>query len=43
MLIAGIGITLVLALIVFGPKRLPEIGKQLEQTMCELREITRRK
>ena len=37
---ADIGIILVLALIVFGPKRLPEIGKQLGQAMRELRKIT---
>ena len=43
MLTAGNGIILVLALIVFVPKWLPEIGKQLEQTMRELCEITRRK
>ena len=37
---ADIGIILVLALIVFGPKRLPEIGKQLGHAMRELRKIT---
>jgi TatA/E family protein of Tat protein translocase len=37
---ADIGIILVLALIVFGPKRLPEIGKQLGQAMRELRKVT---
>ncbi len=37
---ADIGIILVVALIVFGPKRLPEIGKQLGQAMRELRKIT---
>jgi TatA/E family protein of Tat protein translocase len=37
---ADIGIILVLALIVFGPKRLPEIGKQLGQAMRELRKMT---
>lgn len=37
---ADIGIILVLALIVFGPKRLPEIGKQLGQAMREMRKIT---
>ena len=40
---ADIAIILVLALIVFGPKRLPEIGKQLGQAMRELRDMTRRK
>lgn len=37
---ADIGIILMLALIVFGPKRLPEIGKQLGQAMRELRKVT---
>lgn len=37
---ADIGIILVLALIVFGPKKLPEVGKQLGQAMRELRKIT---
>ncbi len=37
---ADIGIILVVALIVFGPKRLPEIGKQLGHAMRELRKIT---
>ena len=37
---ADIGIILVLALIVFGPKRLPEIGKQLGQAMREMRKLT---
>ncbi|MGI4790912.1 MAG: Sec-independent protein translocase subunit TatA/TatB [Janthinobacterium lividum] len=35
-----IAIILVLALIVFGPKRLPELGKQLGQAMREMRKIT---
>ena len=35
-----IAIILVLALIVFGPKKLPEIGKQLGQAMRELRKVT---
>ena len=35
-----IAIILVLALIIFGPKRLPEIGKQLGQAMREMRKIT---
>ena len=37
---ADIAIILVLALIVFGPKRLPEIGKQIGQAMREMRKIT---
>jgi len=35
-----IGIILVLALIVFGPKKLPEVGKQIGQAMRELRKVT---
>ncbi len=35
-----IGMILVLALILFGPKRLPEIGKQLGQAMREMRKVT---
>ncbi len=37
---ADIAIILVVALIVFGPKKLPEIGKQLGQAMREVRKIT---
>jgi sec-independent protein translocase protein TatA len=37
---ADIAIILVVALIVFGPKKLPEVGKQLGQAMRELRKIT---
>ncbi len=37
---ADIGIILVLALIVFGPKKLPEVGKQIGQAMRELRKVT---
>ena len=37
---ADIGIILVIALLVFGPKRMPEIGKQLGQAMREMRKIT---
>lgn len=37
---ADIAIILVVALLVFGPKRLPEIGKQLGQAMREMRKIT---
>ena len=35
-----IAIILVLALIVFGPKKLPEVGRQLGQAMREMRKIT---
>ena len=35
-----IGMILVLALILFGPKRLPEIGKQLGQALREMRKVT---
>ncbi len=35
-----IAIILGLALLVFGPKKLPEVGKQLGQAMRELRKIT---
>ncbi len=35
-----IAIILVLALVVFGPKKLPEIGKQLGQAMREIRKVT---
>ena len=37
---ADIGVILVLALIIFGPKKLPEIGKQLGQAMREVRKVT---
>jgi sec-independent protein translocase protein TatA len=38
-----IGIVLVIALLVFGPKRLPELGKSLGTGMREFREsITKR-
>ncbi len=37
---ADIGIILVLALIIFGPKKLPEIGKQIGQALREVRKIT---
>ncbi len=37
---ADIGIILVVALLVFGPKRMPEIGRQLGQAMREMRKIT---
>ena len=39
---ADIAIIMVVALIVFGSKKLPEVGKQLSQAMLKLREITRR-
>ena len=35
-----IAIILVLALFIFGPKKLPEIGKQIGQAMREMRKIT---
>ena len=35
-----IGIILILALFIFGPKKLPEIGKQLGQAMREMRKVT---
>ena len=35
-----IAIILVVALVIFGPKRLPELGKQLGQAMREMRKIT---
>jgi len=34
-----IGIILVVALIIFGPKKLPEVGKQLGQAMREFRKM----
>ncbi len=37
---ADIAIIMVLALIVFGPKKLPEVGKQLGQALREMRKIT---
>lgn len=37
---ADMAIILVVALIIFGPKKLPEVGKQLGQAMRELRKIT---
>ncbi len=36
---ADLAIVFVLALIVFGPKRLPEVGKQLGSAMREFRKI----
>ena len=35
-----IAIIMVVALIVFGPKRLPQVGNELGQAMRELRKIT---
>ena len=35
-----IAIILVLALIIFGPKKLPEMGKQLGQALREMRKVT---
>jgi len=40
---ADVAIAVIIALIIFGPKKLPEVGKQLGQAMRELRDITRRK
>ena len=37
---ADIAIILVFALIIFGPKKLPEIGKQIGQAMREMRKVT---
>lgn len=37
---ADIAIILVVALIIFGPKKLPEMGKQLGQALRELRKVT---
>lgn len=37
---ADAAIIIVVALIVFGPKKLPEVGKQFGQAMRELRKIT---
>ena len=37
---ADIGIILILALIIFGPKKLPELGKQIGEAMREVRKIT---
>lgn len=37
---ADLAIIFIVALIVFGPKKLPEIGKQLGQAMRELRKVT---
>ena len=35
-----IAIILIVALIIFGPKKLPEVGKQLGQALREMRKIT---
>jgi sec-independent protein translocase protein TatA len=37
---ADIAIIMVVALLLFGPKKLPEIGKQLGQAMREFRKMT---
>lgn len=37
---ADIAIILVVALVIFGPKKLPEIGKQIGQAMREMRKVT---
>ena len=37
---ADIAIILVVALVIFGPKKLPEMGKQLGQALREMRKVT---
>jgi len=37
----GLILILVIALIIFGPKKLPEIGKALGQTLKEFKKSTR--
>lgn len=37
---ADLAIIFVVALVVFGPKKLPEVGKQLGQALRELRKVT---
>ena len=37
---ADIAIIMFIALVVFGPKKLPEIGKQIGQAMREMRKVT---
>jgi sec-independent protein translocase protein TatA len=39
--IPGLILILVLALIIFGPKKLPEIGKAFGQTLREFKKSTR--
>ena len=39
--IPGLIIILVLALIIFGPKKLPELGKAVGQTLKEFKNSTR--
>jgi sec-independent protein translocase protein TatA len=36
--IAGLGVILIVALLVFGPKRLPEIGRSLGKGMREFKD-----
>ncbi|MCY0900050.1 MAG: twin-arginine translocase TatA/TatE family subunit [Firmicutes bacterium] len=35
-----LGVLLVLVLIIFGPKRLPELGKSIGETVRMLRDVT---
>ncbi len=37
---ADIAVILVVVIIIFGPKKLPEVGKQFGQSMREMRKIT---
>lgn len=37
---ADLAVIFVVALVVFGPKKLPEIGKQIGQALRELRKVT---
>ena len=37
---ADIAIVTIVALIIFGPKKLPEVGRELGQAMRELRRLT---
>ncbi len=37
---ADLAIIFLLALVIFGPKKLPELGKQFGQAMRELRKVT---
>lgn len=39
--IPGLVLILVIALIIFGPKKLPELGKALGQTLKEFKSSTR--
>lgn len=37
---ADLAIIFIVALVVFGPKKLPEVGKQIGQALRELRKVT---